>query len=378
LLKNKNKIILISHLGSPQKLKNGSNSLKISGKQNHKELKDFSLMPVYLKLKELLDKNVNKIKSNKVKVARYRKIKFLNNSIGKNIEEESKKMKEGEILFLENLRFYKEEEKNNDIFAKKLSKIAEIYINDAFAVSHRKHASIVGIPNYLPSYAGLLFEKEVKALSKVFEKSLKPLAIIIGGAKVSNKGGFIKKFLKIADNLLIGGKVANSILCAKGICGKVHLFTKKTMKEINQIDLTSVKLHIPMNVIVSPTKNGDIYIRETSLGEVKRNELILDIGPETIKIFSDIIKESKIIVWAGPLGLFENPLFENGTKSIAKEITKNSKAFKIAGGGQTIFALSKFGFKNKFNHISTGGGAMLKFLSGEKLPGIKALEQQSK
>jgi len=378
LLKNKNKIILISHFGNPQKLKTKNSSLKISEKYKNKRLENFSLMPIYLKLKELLNKDARNNKLPQNGAAKYSKIKFLNDCIGKNVEEESKKMKTGEILFLENLRFHKEEKQNDNIFAKKLSSIAEIYVNDAFSVSHRQHASIVGIPNYLPSFAGLLFEKEVKALSKVSKNSLKPLVVIIGGAKIADKGGFIKIFLDIADNLLIGGKIANSILSVKGLCDKTHLPSAQIIKEINEIDLTSIKLHLPMDAIVSPDKKGDIYIRETALGKVKKGELILDIGSTTIKIFSDIIREAKAIVWAGPLGLFENPLFENGTKNIAKEIAKNSKAFKIAGGGQTIFALSKFGLRKKFDYISTGGGAMLKFLSGEKLPGIKALEKQLK
>jgi 3-phosphoglycerate kinase len=380
LLENENKIILISHLGNPQKLIDQNNASKFSKANFEEKIKNLSLKPVYLKLKELLEKEFNSAKLIRNKTIKFKGIKFLNDCLGKEIERESAKMKTGEILFLENLRFYKGEEKNENVFAKKLSKLAEIYVNDAFGVSHRRHASIIGVPLFLPACAGLLFEKEIKVFSNILKKdSLKrPLIVIIGGAKISNKGVFVGKFLNKADHLLIGGKIANAILSAQGICVKKPYLSPKIMNKINKINLTSTKLHLPIDAIVSPNKIGDKYVRETALGKVKKDELVLDIGNETIKIFSDIIKEAKTIVWAGPLGFFENSLFGNGTKNIAQEIVKNSKAFKIAGGGQTVFALYKFGFKNKFDYVSTGGGAMLKFLCEEKLPGIKALEKSLK
>ncbi len=231
------------------------------------------------------------------------------------------------IEFLDNLRLNEGEEVNSQSFSKELASLADIYINDAFGVCHRKHASIVGITKYLPSGAGLLLEKEMKVLSMILKNPKYPLTAIIGGAKIQSKAKVIKNFLKIADNVLIGGKIGFDL------------------KE------KSAKLYIPVDY---------------------NNKL--DIGPKTIKIFQEIIKKSKMIVWAGPMGKFEDSLYEKGTKKIAKEIA-NSKAFKVAGGGDTINALRKYRLRDKFDHVSTGGGAMLAFLAEEKLPGLVALEK---
>ncbi len=341
LIKNKAKVILISHLGEPEKVKS------------------FSLKPIALRLGELLETGV----------------KFLDDCIGKDIEKQTLEMKTGRILLLENLRFHKEEKENDQNFAKQLSKIADVYVNDAFSSSHRAHASIVGIPKYLPSGAGLLFEKEVRILSRVLENSWRPLVTIIGGAKISTKSKFIERFLKKADHLLIGGRIANTILLIKGICIGRPWPSEEIVKEISGFNLTSTKLHLPIDAIVSPDETGKVYVRESAPGKVRKDELLLDIGTETIRMFSKIIEDAKMIIWSGPLGFFENPLFEKGTKDIAEKIVKNHQAFKIAGGGDTIFALAKFGLRDKFDHISTGGGAMLNFLSGEKFPGIEALEK---
>ncbi len=352
LIKNKAKVVLISHLGNPEE------GQKFT--QHHFSKKNgagFSLKPIALRLKELLGKEV----------------KFLDDCIDKEVEKQTMEMKIGEILLLENLRFHKEERENDRNFAKELSKLGDVYINDAFGCSHRAHASIVGIPEYLPSGAGLLFEKEVRILSKVLENPWRPLVVIIGGAKISTKSKFIKQFLEKADHLLIGGKIANTILIVKGICVGRPWPSEETVKEIREFNLTSTKLHLPIDAIVSPNDTGKIYVRESAPGKVRKDELLLDIGPETVKIFSKIIEDAKMIIWSGPLGFFENPLFEKGTKDIAEKVVRNHQAFKIAGGGDTIFALSKFGLKDKFDHISTGGGAILQFLSGEELPGLKAL-----
>ena len=231
-----------------------------------------------------------------------------------------------DFTLLDNLRLDKREKENDQGFAQELAGLADIYINDAFGVCHRNHTSIVGIPKYLPSGAGLLLEKEVRLLSQALENPEHPLVVIIGGAKVESKAKVINQFLKTADQILIGGKTAH------------------------KIDLKYDKIYLPLNH--------------------KRD---LDIGPETIAKFSQFIKKAKTIIWAGPLGRFEDPLYEKGTKEIAQEIVRNKKAFKIAGGGDTIFALAKFGLRDKFDHVSTGGGAMLSFLSGDKLPGLEAL-----
>ena len=233
-------------------------------------------------------------------------------------------LKEAELL--DNLRLNKGEEENDDNFAKQLAGLAEIYINDAFGVCHRAHASVVGLPKYLPSGAGFLLEREVEVLFQVLENPKRPLVIIVGGAKIESKSRVINNFLNKADQILVGGKITQAF----------------------KIDSPTVYFAIDNN------KN-------------------LDIGPKTIKMFSNIIKKAGTIVWAGPLGRFEDPLYQKGTEEIAREITKNKKAFKVAGGGDTIFALLKFGLRDKFDHVSTGGGAMLNFLAGEKLPGLQAL-----
>ena len=343
LIKNKAKVILISHLDDPE----------------GKVVESLKLKPVQEKLIEYLGLPVMKA----------------SDCVGKEIEEQTRKMKEGEILLLENIRFHKGEKENDPNFAKALSKLGDIYINDAFGSCHRAHASIVGIPKYLPSGAGLLLEKEVKILSKVLGKPWRPLIVIIGGVKISTKIKVIRRFLEQADHLLIGGKIANAILTVKGICVGKPWPSEEVVKEIEKFNLTSTKLHFPIDGIVSPDETGKVYIRESAPGKVRKDELFLDIGPETIKIFSEVIKRAKMIVWSGPLGFFEEPFFEKGTKAIAEGIVRNHRAFKIAGGGDTIFALSKFGLREKFDHISTGGGAMLSFLEGKELPGLKVLEK---
>jgi len=320
-----------------------------------------SLKPIFFRLKELLGQE----------------LKFLDDCLGEKVKKEIEKMKMGEVLLLENLRFYKEEKENNLDFAQKLAKLGDIYINEAFSVCHRAHASIVGIPKYLPSAMGFLLEKEIKNLNKILKNPFHPLVVIIGGKKIETKIKVIENFLERADHLLLGGKIANTILGVKGIFKDGFLtegIEEKMFKKIESLDLTNPKLHLPLDVIVSLDETGLVYIRQAAPANFKKDEMILDIGPETINIFSKIIKQAKMILWNGPLGLFERKLFEKGTKEIAQAIVQNRSAFKVAGGGETVAALNKFGFFNNFDHVSTGGGAMLEFLAGEELPGIKALK----
>jgi len=230
-----------------------------------------------------------------------------------------------DITFLKNPRLDEREEANNDEYAKELSSLADIYVNDAFGVCHREHASVVAITKYLPSEMGLLLEKEAEALSRIIDNPKRPLAAVIGGAKIESKAKVIDKFLEIADNVLIGGKIGFDI------------------------KLKSSKLFLPVDY---------------------NNKL--DIGPETIELFTGIIKKAKVVVWAGPMGRFEDVSYEEGTKKIAQAIIE-SKAFSVVGGGDTIGALTKLNLVDKFSHVSTGGGAMLAFLAGEELPGLKAL-----
>ena len=299
LIKKKAKVILISHLGRPK------------GRQEK-----YSLKPVAKKLERLLKK----------------KVKFLPDCVGPEVEKEIEKMKEKDIILLENLRFHKEGEGNDENFARKLSKLGDIFINDAFSASHRAHASIVGIPKFLISGAGFLLEKEVKVLSQIIENPKRPLVVIIGGSKVGDKAKVAEKFSEIGDWLLVGNLIAEEI---KG----------KKMKIKN------------LEKIIFPILN----------------EKMLDLDEGTIENFKDKILMAKTIFWAGPLGKIEEEKYQKGTKEIARAVIE-SGALSVVGGGDTIEFLNKIGLLEKFNHVSTGGGAMLEFLSGEKLPGMEALK----
>lgn len=343
LIKKGAKVILMSHLGDPE----------------GEIVENLRLTPVQEKLMEYLDLSVTKA----------------NDCIGDEVKEWISQMQAGEILLLENLRFHKEEEEADLNFAKELAKLGDIYINDAFGASHRSHASIVGIPEYLPSGMGFLLEKEIKILSKMKESPWRPLIVIIGGAKISTKIKLIEQFLEKADHLILGGEIANTVLIGKGISLGEGLFEEKDIiKKIEKIDLTNPKLHMPVDGIISLEKMDEDYLREGAIGKVRREEKVFDIGPETIKIFSKIIKEAKMIFWNGPLGMVEDKKYENGTKEIAQNIVRNYSAFKVVGGGETISALKKFNLLERFDHISTGGGAMLEFLAGEELPGLEVLK----
>ena len=299
LIKKKAKIILISHFGRP----------------DGGELK-FSLKPIVQKLEKMLKK----------------KVVFVNDCLGKKVEKEIEKLKPGQIILLENLRFYKEEKENDKNFAKKLSKLADVYVNDAFSASHRAHASIVGVPQFLPSAAGFLLEKEIKILTDLMKKPKRPLVVIIGGAKIETKVKVINKISALADFVLIGGLIEKEIKEKKIIFS----YPKKIIKPINEAEER-------------------------------------DIGPKTIKLFRDKINRAETIFWNGPLGQIEKKEFSKGTEEIVKAIIK-SKAFSIAGGGETVEFINQLGLMKKFDHLSTGGGAMLEFLAGEELPGIKALK----
>jgi len=344
LVKERAKVILLSHLGRP---------LRSSEPKT-----EFTLKPIASKLRELLDK----------------KVRFVNDCVGRKSRKEVERMEEGEIVLLENVRFYEGERENSPEFSKKLSELGDAYINEAFGVSHREHASIVGLPQYLPSAAGLLLKKEAESLLKILEEPARPLVIIIGGAKFSTKLKFMPSFLNHADHLLLGGLVANVILRVKGISVGKTWPEEEVVEKINDVILTDNKLHLPVDVLVSEDKEGKAYLKKSGPGSVLKSEVILDIGPETIDMFTEVIKEAKTIVWNGPMGVFEKDEFKDGTEKIAKAITENKEAFTVAGGGDTSAALLKFDLREKFDHVSTGGGAMLRFLSGEELPGIKVLE----
>jgi len=299
---------------------------------------------------------------------------------------------DNKIVMLENIRFFKEEKKNNKKFAKKLASLADIYINECFSTSHRKHASIDAIQDFLPSYAGLNLEQEIKNLFSAINKPKKPLVLIIGGAKIETKLPIINNLINKADYILVGGAVANNFFKAKGFEIGKSFVDKEYIKEAKgilnfqdtrnnfQINskiqnskkssllITDYTLFLPIDVI---TQDGKIK----SLNEIKSTDKILDIGPKTIILFSGIIKSARTIVWNGPMGYFEDKNFKNGTDKIAENIFKNKKAKIIIGGGETGQVIKKLNKNNNKKNIfiSTGGGAMLKFMAGEKLPGLKKI-----
>lgn len=298
------------------------------------------------------------------------KVKFLPGLINENTKNEIEKMKEGNVILLENVRFYKGEKEGDINFAKQLASLGDFYINEAFSCSHRKHASIYLLPKLLPSAAGFLLEKEVKTLSKILKEPERPMVAIIGGIKIETKIKTILNLLEKADHLLLGSKIGEAILAQKMVLIGREI---KEEKLVEKIELTNPKLHLPIDGRISLKEETEAYFRTGGIGTLKKEEEIYDIGPETTRIFSEIIKDAKTIFWSGPLGMFENKRFEGGTRDIAEAIVKNHLAFKVAGGGDTIFALNSFGLLEKFDFVSTGGGAMLEFLAGETLPGLEVL-----
>lgn len=342
LVDKKAKVILISHLGRP----------------GGKFVKELSLSSVAKRLEEILG---NKI----IKLA---------DSIGKDVESVVDKMEEGDVVMLENLRFYPGEEKNDLEFAKKIAILGDIYVNDSFATSHRNHASIVLLPKLVSSCAaGLSLKKELNVLSKVITNPWRPLVIVIGGAKVESKIKVVKSLLEFSDHIILAGKVANFILEAKNVIPGKLIFENNILKEFEEINITDPKIHLPVDGLISLIESKENYFRVGGIGSLTREETVFDIGPETIKIFSEIIKSAKMILWAGPMGKFEDKRFETGTKEIASAILFNHSAFKIVGGGDTVSAVKKFGLIDRFDYVCSGGGAMLEFLTNKNLPGLKAL-----
>lgn len=306
------------------------------------------------------------------------KVKKIDESLGKNVELAISKMKSGNILMLENIRFHKEEEECEANFTKKLSSLGEIFVNDAFGTAHRKHASTAGLADYLPAYAGLLMEKEIKALSPLVTGKIKhPLTMIFGGAKIDTKIGIIKNFLKKADYFLLGGALANTFLAAAGYNVGQSLYEKDKITVAQEIMLECEKKQekfiLPHDAIVASEISEKAQTKDIPIEDIEGDMRILDIGKWTTEKYENIIAKSKTVIWNGPLGLSEYKLFSKGTEKIAKYLAK-SKCISIIGGGDTADALkrSKIPTKN-FTHISTGGGACIEFLSGVMLPGIKVL-----
>lgn len=341
-LKNEGaKIILMSHLGRP----GGPDS-------------KFSLAPIAKRLQELLGDE----------------IKTVSDCVGENVSGAALQLQPGEILLLENLRFHEAEEKNDPAFAVQLAELGEVYVNDAFGVSHRAHASVEAVAKILPAYAGFLLEKEIQNLLRVRDNPDHPLCVIIGGVKISTKIKLIKSFFGKADDMILGGALANTVLGAKGVAIGKSIVEPEMYEQVRDFEITSSKIHLPVDAVLCGDKEGVGVCQNGPIGKVEQEQLILDIGPDSRELFSKVISQSKMVIWNGAMGMFENPAFQEGTKSIARAIAASS-AYSIVGGGETITYLEQEGLINKFSFASTGGGAMMEFLAGDKLPGIEALEK---
>ena len=345
LLEKNCKIILMSHLGRPKKL------LK-KGKGLEEIKKKLTLRPVAQDLGEILGVDVG----------------FVDDCINIEIP------KDNDIVLLENLRFHSEEERNDEEFAKKLAGHADVYVNDAFGACHREHASVHAVTKFLPSYAGLLVEKEVEQLTKLLNPK-KPFAAIVAGAK-ADKIGALKLLTNKADKILIAGVLANTFLKAKGIDIGTSKFDEETFNVAKGIiDLAGNKLKFQTDCIVADKFDNNANIQAVSVDKIPKEWMILDIGPETIKNYKEELKDAKTVFWAGPLGAFEMEKFSKGTKEIG-EFLGSLKATVIAGGGDTSAAINTFNLAEKLTHVSTGGGASLEFIEKEgKLPGLVALEE---
>ena len=348
LNEKKSKIIIISHVGRPKGEFDKNLSLKPICENLEKKL---------MKKIQLLDDNIFKLKKK---------------DLFKNPQEQ--------IVFLENIRFYKEEEKNDTFFAKHLANLADLYVNDAFSCSHRSHASISKITEFLPSYAGMQLETEINALKKVTTEIKKPITCIIGGSKILTKINIIKNLIPKFDNIIIVGGMANSVINYKGYnIGKSikELNCETAVKEIFETSKNhSCEITFPEDVLVGKNTNDSSKIKK--LHDIKNNELILDIGPKTVKKIKEIIKISKTVLWNGPAGYFENSNFAGGSYEIAKAIVKKNKEnsiYSVIGGGDTIALINQLNVIQDFNFVSTAGGAFLEYLEGKELPGIKALNQ---
>ena len=346
LIEKEAKIIILSHIGRPK----------------GKVIREMSLEPISKKLASLLNKE----------------ILFNNKLINENTISEVNKITNGSIMMLENIRFNEGEELNDKEFAKKISNLGDLYVNDAFSVSHRSHASVEGITKYIPSYYGLQITEEINALKKITSEIKKPVTLIIGGSKISTKIKIINNLIKKFNNIIIVGGMANTMLkhtgsiIGKSICeNDCESLIKEIFENSNKYNC---KITCPLDVIVSKNLDGSGKIKD--LKEINKDDIILDIGPKTITSIKKIINDTNTVLWNGPAGYFENSNFQNGTKQILEIIeqkTKNDNIFSVAGGGETVAAINKFNKLNSFTFISTAGGAFLEYLEGKDLPGIRAL-----
>jgi len=342
------KVILASHLGRPK----------------GQVVEELRLSPVAKRLSELLGKEVKKT----------------DEAYGDAVKTEIGTMNDGDVLLLENVRFYPGEEKNDAELAKSFAELADVYVNDAFGAAHRAHASTEGIAHHLPAVSGLLMEKELDVLGKALSNPERPFTAIIGGAKVKDKIGVIENLLDKVDNLIIGGGLAYTFVKAQG-----HEIGKSLLEE-DKMDLANsyiakakekgVKFYMPVDVVVADDFSEQANTKVVPIEEIPSDWEALDIGPKTREIYEDVIKNSKLVIWNGPMGVFELDTFANGTKAIAQALADATDTYSVIGGGDSAAAVEKFNLADKMSHISTGGGASLEFMEGKALPGVVALNDK--
>ncbi|USK74803.1 phosphoglycerate kinase [Peribacillus frigoritolerans] len=342
------KVILASHLGRPK----------------GQVVEELRLAPVAERLSELSGRDVQKAEE----------------AYGETVQSIIDNMQNGEILLLENVRFYPGEEKNDQELAKSFAALADVYVNDAFGAAHRAHASTEGIAHHLPAVAGLLMEKELSVLGKALSNPERPFTAIIGGAKVKDKIGVIENLLEKVDHLIIGGGLGYTFIKAQG-----HEIGNSLLEE-DKIELAKsfiesakekgVKLHLPIDAVVTAEFSPDAETDNVDIDAIPNDKMALDIGPKTSELFADVIKSSKLVIWNGPMGVFEFDKFANGTRTVARALAEANDTYSIVGGGDSAAAAEKFGLAEKMSHISTGGGASLEFMEGKELPGVVALNDK--
>lgn len=351
LLSKQAKVILCSHLGRPK----GEFNLK------------YSLAPVAARLSELLGVKVTLAKD----------------VVGEDAQAKAAALGNGEVLLLENVRFHKEEEKNDPEFAKKLASLAEIYVNDAFGTAHRAHASTAGVADYLPAVCGYLIEKEISVMGKALSDPERPFVAILGGAKVADKLKVIENLLTKVDTLIIGGGMAYTFIAAQGKSIGTSLYDAEKLEyckdKLKKAEANGVKLLLPVDTVVAAAFpdpiDAPVETEVVCTCSIPADKMGLDIGPKTRELFAEAIKGAKTVVWNGPMGVFENDALAQGTMAVAKALAE-SGAITIVGGGDSAAAVEKLGFADKITHISTGGGASLEFLEGLELPGIACLNDK--
>jgi phosphoglycerate kinase len=342
------KVILASHFGRPK----------------GQVVEEMRLTPVAKRLGELLGKDVIKT----------------DEAYGPEVQAAIDGMKEGDVLLLENVRFYPGEEKNDAELAKEFAKLADLYVNDAFGAAHRAHASTAGIAEYLPAVSGFLMEKEIEVLGKALSNPDRPFTAIIGGAKVKDKIGVIRNLLEKVDNLIIGGGLAYTFVKAQGyeigksLCEDDKLDLAKEFMQIAKEK--GVNFYMPVDVVVADDFSENANSKIVDINSIPSDWEAVDIGPKTREIYADVIRKSKLVVWNGPMGVFEIDKFAGGTKAVAEALAESTDTYSVIGGGDSAAAVEKFGLADKMSHISTGGGASLEFMEGKELPGVVRLNDK--